>query len=481
VRGVLTNYQVLQIHEAILCLLVLVVFYTYARFVRKKAWPPVVGVGALVAVGGAITFVLSFFAAGFDDQARLQTFVKVLRELPVVAIVSYVCLMQARKYRGARNREQIRRWFARAPYVVGGAWVLYLLMAIMFPFPALAVGKPWPLRALLMDATLMVPFAVYGALTSFVFAEALKPGFPGLRRRMQSLSAALGMAAISLIAVNSLILDAVAALGSPRQVLLLSPKLLSAQNAMITVEALGLAVALVCYYTRSDTAEFTERFLRFLDVVDDLTDVVENAPISRAGLNVQYASMGQAAREGFLDLPEEERRDADDAFRVMAIFGHPPTRDGLGGRPSPIAQRLLALTRAYDEEVNNAALSARFAVEGSRLSAQRWALYSGPEPDDTSQGTGGPSSLSSVLGLVETILGGGLSVAGHHEWADFTNHQLWVQLCCVALADTDLLPSSVREAISSADAVSPRVRDAYFLAKYKLFNYRMSSGGVHGF
>ena len=60
--------------------------------------------------------------------------------------------------------------------------------------------------------------------------------------------------------------------------------------------------------------------------------------------------------------------------------------------------------------------------------------------------------------------------AERRERPDFTDRQEWAQLCCVALADTDLLPSSLRGAITSGDTVSPRVRDAYFLAKYKVFN-----------
>ena len=78
-RGFLTNYQLMQLQQATLCVLVVGVFYAYARIVRKRAWPPVVGVGALVAVGGAITFILSFFAAGLGDHERLQIVAKVLR------------------------------------------------------------------------------------------------------------------------------------------------------------------------------------------------------------------------------------------------------------------------------------------------------------------------------------------------------------------------------------------------------------------
>lgn len=110
-RNFLADYQWVQLQQSALCLLV-------------------VGVGALVAVGAAITFVLSFFAAGAEHQERLQTVAKVFRELPVVATVSYVCLMQARKYRGARNRERLRRWFYRAPGVIVTAWVLYLLLGL---------------------------------------------------------------------------------------------------------------------------------------------------------------------------------------------------------------------------------------------------------------------------------------------------------------------------------------------------------------
>src|SRR5215207_1467702 len=125
-------------------------------------------------------------------------------------------------------------------------------------------------------------------------------------------------------------------------------------------------------------------------------------------------------------------------------------------------------------------LSARFAVEAWSFPTRQSTPGSGTYPNKKPEQSGQRPDPGGTHAVVKAVLSMAED-AEQRERPDFTDRQEWAQLCCVALADTDLLPSSLRGAITSGDTVSPRVRDAYFLAKYKVFNYRMSSGGVRGF
>ena len=422
----------------------------------------------MMAVSAALAFGAVFLVSWVNlpwDESRLEMATRLLREVPAVSIVGYGCLVQVRRYRGARNRRAVRGWFEQSPLLLSGGLLLAGLLSVLFPYPILDLLEPLPPMALLIDATWMVPLGGFSALSAFVFFEAIGQELPGPRQRIQNLSAGLGMCCISVIVWNAFLATGIRVLGSPDWVFWNAWIVAEAQVALVGVAAISFAVAVVSFRTRDRRTDATERFLRFVEVVDGMSGVVENSPISRMGLSTQYMTLLEAGGEEMLNLPSADMRKMDDAFRISVLWA--------SRRQRQTVTRLLHLARVYDEELS------QIREQKSNGPSRGWQRERNEGLDDITGGTSplgsGRSGMSAVLelalGLLEgtedQITGRGLSDAPY-----------WAQLCGVALADGALLGPHQNEGILTGAAVDEKVRDAYMLAKWKVSMVRLGSGSA---
>lgn len=438
----MSGYQDLQLVQAGLCLAALLVLCSYTIMVREDERPPIVWFGVIVAGIASLTFGAVFLITHehLGAERRLEMMTRLLREVPAVFIVGYACLVQVRRYRGARNRRLLRKWFERAPILLSGALFSASVLGTLAPYPILHLLEPLPLRALLVDVVWMIPLGGFSALSAFVFFEAIGQEMPGFRQRIQNLSAALGMACISVIVWNALLTTGVRVLGAPAWLSWNARTVADLQVVLVGAAAAGFAVAVVSYQARDRRTDVTERFLRFVEVVGEVSEVVENAPISKMGLSVEYASLLEAGGREVLDLSMTDMRKLDDAFRISIIWA--------SGRPPGMVTRLLHLARVYDEEL-------------------------GSIPDGTSTGSSGPPGMYGVLKLALSVAEG---TEGWGTKGDLRDAPIWAQLCSVALADAAMLGPDQRKAVMEGDVVADKVRDAYMLAKWKVNTVRFGSG-----
>ncbi len=446
----MSEYQWLQLVQAGLCLTALFVLCLYwlvgamrrgsAASPRRRH--PVLGVGVLVAAGAVAGFGGVFAVAGSvgpGEAARVEMVVRLLREVPAVAAVAYACVVQARRYRGAIRRALLRTWFGRAPLVLGGALVFAGVAGVAAPYPILELGEPLPARALWIDAVWLVPLGAYASSAALVFVEAVGQELPGWRARVQNLCAALGMGCISAVVWNALHGSVVrVSQESPSEILARMETIAALQVPLVGVAAVSLALSVVFYFAGDARGRLAERVLRVVEVVGELSELVENAPIARMGLSVEYAAALEAAQcEELLALPEEDAAALDEGFRLAL----------LRARASWSVDRAGHLARVYD------------AMDGERI------LDAAPEAEAAER------RMREVLGLVGLLEEKGWA-AGRGCWR---SRPAWAQLCVVALADAGVLGEGGGDDPPKEVGVEGRILDAYRLAKWKVGAARMSA------
>ena len=462
----MSDYQILQLLQAGLCATALFLLCGYAVLVRGEERPPIVWFGVMVAGSAALAFGAVFLVTWEDPsegEQRLEMATRLLREVPAVLIVGYGCLVQIRRYRGARNRRVLRRWFEKAPFVLSGGLLLAGVLGVIFPYPILDLLEPLPPMALLVDAIWMVPLGGYSALSAFVFFGALSQEMPGFRQRLQNLSAGVGMACICVIVWAAFLATGIRVLGTSAWLSFNAHTVADVQVVLVGTAALSLAVAVISYQARDRRTEAAERFLRFVEVVGEVSEAVENAPISRMGLSVEYASLLEAGGREFLALPEADTLKLDDAFRISVIWA--------SRRHPALVTHLLHLARVYDEES-----SPEYEGETSR-SPRRGSRGRRVEPDGHPDGTriggSGSSSMREVLKLTLSTLE---ETERQGTPSNLRDVPEWAQLCYVALADGAVFGLRGRRDVLEGEAVTEKVRDAYLLAKRKVNTVRVSSG-----
>ncbi|QIN78464.1 hypothetical protein GBA65_07955 [Rubrobacter marinus] len=424
--------------------------------------------GAVMAVSAALAFGAVFLVSWVNlpwGESRLEMATRLLREVPAVSIVGYGCLVQVRRYRGVRNRRAVRGWFEQSLLLLSGALLLAGLLSVLFPYPILNLLEPLPPMALLIDAIWMVPLGGFSALSAFVFFEAIGQELPSFRQRIQNFSAGLGMCCISVIVWDAFLATCIRVLGRQDWVIWNAWIVAEAQVALVGVAAMSFAVAVVSFRARDRCADATGRFLRFVEVVDEMSGVVENSPISKMKLSTQYASLLEAGGEEMLNLPAADMRKMDDAFRISVLWA--------SRRQRQTAARLLHLARVYDEDL------AQIREQNSNEPSHSGQRERNEGLDDITGGTSplgsGPSAMSAVLELAlqlleeteDRISGRGLRDAPY-----------WAQLCGMALADGAVLGPHQKEGILTGAAVDEKVRDAYMLAKWKVSMVRLGSGSA---
>lgn len=434
----LSTLGVAHLGLAGLCFLSLAALCAYALFVRRRKGerpPRVVRVGAGVALGGALSFGIGYLIIGDDGgSGRLELALALCKEVPVLAIVAYVCSVQIRKYRLARNHRPVRQLFGASPYVLLLCFGLYAVVNLSFPYPFYELGDKTPPHSL-VSLPFLVSVAVLGLVSSIVFASAVTSELAGFRARLQNTFAAFGMAALSARALTTAIFDVLHVFGP----LDLLPALFMAQYAGVAAEVVGLTGAALLYYSRSRNQKLFDDFLNFAAVVDEMSLLIENAPIRNAGLSVHYEALQNAARTQ-LRLTEEEFSKVRGVFRAVTAYVY--DIDGRELHSVAAWDQLLHLARIHDDELEHL-----FQRDGSNFV--------------------GLGTLMSTYRTLDPILDClGQKKAGT---TDFTGFPDWVQLCAVALADSELLPHGYRqEILNGRMGINQEVLAAYSMEKLRI-------------
>lgn len=143
---------------------------------------------------------------------RAEVLAALLTELPVVSVVSWVCLAQAGHLPVRREALPIEPVACRprlgivlktAPLFLLLAWVLAAVIGLAWPSPAMQAYAPAPPEFVLFKWTMMAAEGFYSSIAALVFAVAARSTALDLRLRLKNLTFCTGMLCIALIALVS--------------------------------------------------------------------------------------------------------------------------------------------------------------------------------------------------------------------------------------------------------------------------------------
>lgn len=146
------------------------------------------------------------------SQWRSQIVAASTSELPVVFLISWVCLAQAGHLPAGLGgvpaeptvrRPLLRRLVSTAPLVLLAAWVTAAIMGLAWPSPAMQAYTPASANFAIFKWAMSVPEGFYAALSASIFfaTAGACPGVPILR--LKNLAFSTGLACLGLIALES--------------------------------------------------------------------------------------------------------------------------------------------------------------------------------------------------------------------------------------------------------------------------------------
>jgi hypothetical protein len=147
----------------------------------------------------------------FSDW-RAEIIAALLTELPVVFVVSRVCLAQAGHLPARRDappiepvayRPRVRTLLRTAPLFLLLAWGLAAAVGLAWPSPAMRAYAPAPPQFVLFKWIMMASQGFYASLAALVFAMVARSAAPALRLRLKNLAFFVGMISLTLIAFES--------------------------------------------------------------------------------------------------------------------------------------------------------------------------------------------------------------------------------------------------------------------------------------
>lgn len=469
----MTYYQTTQLQLAALDILLVIGLLSWLLITRRKAIPPVVILAVLVGLIGAFFFMVSYFTADQNLPRIAQVSIKLLRDLPIVLIVCYVSLLQARRYTLARRSGRLRRWFGRSPYVIGAGYLTSGAVEFVVRPPVLDSGAALPATTLFSDALVLVPLAIYAGATAVVFFLAAWKRAEGVNPKVQNVCGAVALGGLAILALHTFAWRAGRVWLQERQIDPFVEQMSANQVVIVAVVALSVTLGLAVYCGEGESERVAGRFLGFVELMGGITARLVNAPISSARVKVPYEAMLRATDSDLLDLPPEDRRKAGTLFR--AIAAHRGYRRGKESEEEPSENELLrALASFYESELEKPT----FAEELDDLPRERMpSALRDLRSRATGNLEGAPSDRSPAPsdGFYE-VLSVLREIEVSKDLAEFRGLESWALLACVALAETDILSAGERNAILANPEVDREVVDGYRLARYEIEN---SSGDVN--
>lgn len=329
----MTYYQETQFVLAAFDALLVIGLLVYSLW--RDEFPPVVAFATLVGMLGCVFFLVSFLAADQSLPRTLQVAIKLLRDLPVVLIVGYVCLLQARKYALIRGHGSLRYLFLKCPRVLLACYGLGAMMEFAFRPPVLDSDAGLPPLVLVSDAVILAPLIGYAGASGLVFfLTALKKG-GRLSNRLQNLCGTLALGGIAVLGLHTSLWRAIRVMVPSEDIGPYVQQLSTNQVVIVAVVASSVAGGIVLYLIERVPHRAHERLANYLDALASSPPAPSRWGASTA---VPYHAMRRASREDLLDLSSTQKDRAEALFHL--IVAHHAQADGDG--------RLRAILRDFE-------------------------------------------------------------------------------------------------------------------------------------
>jgi len=143
---------------------------------------------------------------------RAEIIAALLTELPVILVVSWVCLAQAGHSLTRHDalpiepvacRPRLRVVLRTAPHFLLLTWALAAVIGLAWPSPAQQAFAPAPPQFVIFKWTIMASEGFYSSLAALVFTRAARSATPALRLRLKNLAFSVGMFSLALITLES--------------------------------------------------------------------------------------------------------------------------------------------------------------------------------------------------------------------------------------------------------------------------------------
>lgn len=457
----MTHYQATQLHLAGLDVLLVAALLIYALIFRRNSVPPALILAVLVGIMGASFFVVSALAADEDLPRVYQVAIKLLRDLPVVVIVSYICLLQAKRYSLVSNKPRLRRWFRRGPYVVVALYIASGLVEFVVRPPFLESDANLPFMILVSDALILLPLAGYSGVSAIVFLfTAFKDGTRAALR-IQNLCGAAALAGLAILSVHTLVWRAIRVWVPSDRIGPYIEQLSTNQTYLVGFVALSIVLGLGIQCGKGTHDGLADRLLHFLGLAGGLGARLANGQTGEVPVAVPYESMLRAGEADLLDLSPTRRRQADMLFRAYAARQRQPSTSN--SAECSAASYLSALDRFYESEDKDTSGS----FHGSLVVA-------------ASSGSLTPEALNSSENLHEVVKAI-REISREGDGYSPKSLEPWIQLAYLALTDAELLtaPDKAGDSLFQPPVtVSSEVFDGYYLAKYQIERFGPDSKGL---
>lgn len=466
----MTYYQITQLQLAALDVLLVIGLLSWILLVRRGAIPPVVIFAVLVGLIGACFFVISYLTADQSLPRIVQVGIKLLRDLPIVLIVCYVCLLQARRYTLARSSAWLRKWFGRAPYVIGVGYLTGGVVEFVVRPPFLESDAGLPAAVLFSDTLALVPLAAYAGAAAIVFSVAARKRGERLNVKAQNVCGAVALGGLAVLALHTLAWRAIRVRVPEGRIDPFVEQMSTNQVVIVAAVALSVTLGLIIYCGEGESERMVKRFLGFVELMGDMSARLVNTPTRSVRLMLPYESMLRATDADLLDLTPDDRRKAGTLFR--AVVAHRERRRGGENEDGPSeGERLLAmLARFYESELETPTFAEelndlpRERIPGPLRDLQSYASRHGEEVAPSHPSPAPSDGFYEVLSVLREIE----TERGRIEFRDL---EPWAELACVALAETDVLTAGERTAILANPKVDREIVDGYRLARYEIENF----------
>lgn len=440
-----TYYQATQLALAGLDGLLVVGLLAYMLLLRRSRFPRVVAFAVLAGILGCFFFLVSFFSADQDLPRVFQVGVKMLRDLPVVLIVCYACVLQTRRYGLVRNaRPALSRLFRISPRLVLAGYGLGTLLEFAFRPPVLDSDAALPPLALVSDVVVLFPLLSYAGASSVVFlVTALRS--ESTSQRAQNFCGAVALGATAMLCAHTFVWRTIRVVVAPGDIAPYVRQLSMDQVVIVAVIALSVTLGLVFHLRERSPETASDRFVGFLDLVGasySSSKPFDAPSLTEARIAVPYHAMHRASEGDLLDLSGPRRESADILFRFV-LSSHQHFGDAPGEK----------LAQGWD----------RLIERRDPAPAQDFVVNVSPAEAGVSRNDPLYEPLSLFLRVESSGNGAADPGAG--------SAPVWFRLSCIALADAGLIQKENSIARNPSEAL-----DAYELAKYELEN---SGPGLH--
>jgi hypothetical protein len=364
---------------------------------------------------------------------RAEIVVTLLMELPVVFVISWVCLAQAGllparlgplPVEPAARRPRLRAILMTAPLFLLLTWALAAVIGLAWPSPAQQAFAPAPPQFVIFKWTIMASEGFYSGLAALTFAMAARSTAPALRLRLKNLTFSVGMLCLALIALVSAAFAGVRLWISDESRRAVLEALLTLETYLAALCLFSFAFGLTLRYTPivggTLLRQIQTGWLLAQERFESLKWRAITAGRARGAIRASHHVAEAADLQGLSDSDTEK---ALTAIQLVAVMQNPATA---AEQITPETAR--ELYELQEEVLRDEALASKIG----------WATRWGPrtyEEVQTVKSAPLHDALEAALDLVDY----------HREQSSCRARPLWHHLVAVSAADAGLIdPARVR-------------------------------------